>query len=140
LHLALLSGRGGLAVVDAVEITAWTFVVVAEAAGAVNAHGRVDAIILASGAFGTSIARVGDTGTVGGKKVTATVHGPTTDERLVLVDLRRDVGDPVHVGGRLTIPTQHVTVAIFALGGTVTLEGISIEGSLAASKGSQLST
>ena len=64
LHLALLPRGGGLAVVDAVEITARTLVVVAEPARAINAHDWVDAVILAVCALGTCVAGVGDAGAV----------------------------------------------------------------------------
>ena len=65
LHLTLLSGRSGLAIIDPVEVTAGSIVVVAEATSAVNAHDGIDAIVLASGSFGTGITRIRSAGAIG---------------------------------------------------------------------------
>ena len=64
LHLALLTVSGGLAVVDAVEVAAGTFIVVTESTGAVNTHDGVDSIVLASSTFGASITGICSTGAI----------------------------------------------------------------------------
>ena len=65
LHLALFAIGCCLAVVDAVEVTAGTLVVVTEPASTVDANDWIYSIILASSAFGASITRIGSTGAVG---------------------------------------------------------------------------
>ena len=116
LHLAFLPRGGGLAVVDAVEITARTIVVVTETTSTIDAHGRIDAVVLASSTLGTGIAGVGDTSTIGGNEVGTAVHCAAADQGLVLVDFLRNVGHSIGICGRLTGPFQHIMIATLVIG------------------------
>ena len=66
-----------------------TYIIVTEATSAVDAHWRVDAIILASGTLRASVAGVTNAGAVGRNEVSTTIHGAAADEGFVLVDLLR---------------------------------------------------